>query len=281
MLVNEGAFDKDADQASSSKINRFQLSALRPKTFVNNLKSIDLFTLGFGSSNTLTKGGKADIANSKTNSRDDLALNIPAPGEGKRSPNLSNQSPSNTPKSPARNKILDIFLKNTLFVRREELNNRLSTVATVEERKLIKQEWMIAETTSANRMREKISMDDFEVIQTLGHGGFGVVRLVRQKSTGDIYAMKSLRKRDMLRRKQEAHVRAERDLLSQASQVAECIVRLICTFQDIDFLYFVLEYMPGGDLLGLLIKLDIFPEDFTKHYAAEMVLAIEEVHKLG
>jgi Protein kinase domain len=198
-----------------------------------------------------------------------------------REPQTESLSPNHTVKAAKSNKILDMFTRNTIFMRREQLNNRLSLLNDDQERKQIKEEWMMEEAVHHKKMREKTSIKDFDIIQTLGHGGFGVVRLVREKHTGDIFAMKTLRKQDMLKRKQEAHVKAERDLLCQASMIADWIVRLICTFQDENYLYFVLEYMPGGDLLGLLIKLDIFPENFAMHYAAEMVLAIEEVHKLG
>ena len=177
-----------------------------------------------------------------------------------------------------------LFNKNSRMDRRVQLNNRLSSVSSVQERVIMTEEWMLSEAEATKRL----TMNDFEVIKSLGHGGFGVVRLVRDKKTGDIFAMKTLKKQDMMDRKQELHVKvyrsiikAERDLLCQASNVADWIVRLICTFQDESFLNFIMEYMPGGDLLGLLIKMDIFEEGFAKHYAAEMVMAVEEVHKLG
>jgi len=117
-------------------------------------------------------------------------------------------------------------------------------------------------------------------------GAFGVVSLVRERTTGKLFAMKQLRKTDMLRKGQEGHVRAERDVLKSASLVgspggAEWIVRLHYSFQDRDHLYLVLEYMGGGDLLNLLIERDTFPEDFTRFYIAEMVLAIESCHIFG
>ncbi|KAI8926344.1 hypothetical protein BC831DRAFT_425889 [Entophlyctis helioformis] len=166
-------------------------------------------------------------------------------------------------------------------LRRVQLDTQMRHAESDAERRAMRQEWLLNETRHLRSMRQKISIADFEMLKTLGHGGFGVVRLVRERQTGDIYAMKILRKSEMLKRRQESHVRAERDLLSCAAEVADWIVRLIYTFQDDEYLYFVLEYMPGGDLLGLLIKLDIFTEDFARHYCAEMVLAIEEVHKLG
>jgi len=149
------------------------------------------------------------------------------------------------------------------------------------EKRAIRRDWMTQESAHMRLLRDKVSIDDFDMLRTLGHGAFGVVKLVREKSTGEIYAMKILRKSVMLRRRQESHVRAERDLLCEASQFAEWIVQLYYTFQDNDHLYFVLEFMPGGDLLGLLIKKDIFEESFAKYYAAQMVLCIEEAHKLG
>ncbi|TPX72362.1 hypothetical protein SpCBS45565_g00590 [Spizellomyces sp. 'palustris'] len=166
--------------------------------------------------------------------------------------------------------------------RRLQLESELSNMTMTEsEKRVVRQEWLHRESERMRRMREKLSIADFESIKTIGHGAFGVVRLVRQKSTGDIFAMKILKKSEAIKRNQESHVRAERDLLSEAAECANWVVRLVYTFQDNEFLYFVMDFMPGGDLLSLLIKLDIFEEDFAKHYAAEMILAIEEVHKLG
>jgi serine/threonine protein kinase len=95
----------------------------------------------------------------------------------------------------------------------------------------------------------------------------------------------------MLRKSQEGHVKAEKDLLAAASSLAapntsspsvhSWIVRLHYAFQDIDHLYLVLEYMGGGDLLTLLVDRDTFPESMTKFYISEMVLALQATHKLG
>lgn len=106
-------------------------------------------------------------------------------------------------------------------------------------------------------------------------GAFGVVSLVKEKSTGQLFAMKQLRKTDMLRKGQEGHVRAEREVLKSAALVssanaAEWIVRMHYSFQDRDNLYLVLEYMGGGDLLNLLIEKDVFEENFARFYIAEV-----------
>ncbi|KII92905.1 hypothetical protein PLICRDRAFT_37711 [Plicaturopsis crispa FD-325 SS-3] len=146
--------------------------------------------------------------------------------------------------------------------------------------------WRQNETDYLRDRRRKVDVSAFVKLKTIGHGAFGVVSLVKEQSTGQLYAMKELRKTDMLRKGQEGHVRAERDILKSASLVnspggAEWIVRLYYSFQDRDHLYLVLEYMGGGDLLNLLIERDVFEEDFTRFYVAEMILAIESCHKYG
>ncbi|KAH9931119.1 kinase-like protein [Epithele typhae] len=150
----------------------------------------------------------------------------------------------------------------------------------------IRQRWRQNETDYLRDRRRKVDVNAFVKLKTIGHGAFGVVSLVRERGTGQLFAMKQLRKTDMLRKGQEGHVRAERDLLRSASLVnspggAEWIVRLFYSFQDRDHLYLVLDYMGGGDLLNLLIERDVFEEDFTRFYVAEMVLAIESCHKHG
>ncbi|KAF8210476.1 kinase-like domain-containing protein [Mycena galopus ATCC 62051] len=146
--------------------------------------------------------------------------------------------------------------------------------------------WRQNETDYLRDQRRRIDVTAFRKLKTIGHGAFGVVSLVKEQSTGQLYAMKQLRKTDMLRKGQEGHVRAERDILKSASLVnsaagGEWIVRLYYSFQDRDNLYLVLEYMGGGDLLNLLIERDVFDEGFTRFYVAEMILAIESCHKHG
>lgn len=128
---------------------------------------------------------------------------------------------------------------------------------------------------------------NYESIKILGKGSFGVVRLVREKRDADgheetkkqVYAMKVIRKSDMLRNSQEGHLRAERDFLVSA-EGSRWVVPLIASFQDTNNLYLVMDYMPGGDFLGLLIRDNILSESTTKWYIAEMILCIEEAHAL-
>ncbi|ETS88029.1 hypothetical protein PFICI_01857 [Pestalotiopsis fici W106-1] len=129
----------------------------------------------------------------------------------------------------------------------------------------------------------------YEVLKILGKGSFGVVRLVREKTSDEpktpegrpsVFAMKVIRKSAMIRTSQEGHLRAERDFLV-SSDGSNWIVPLVASFQDPANLYLVMEYMPGGDFLGLLIRENILSEPVTKFYIAEMILCIEEAHGLG
>ena len=127
--------------------------------------------------------------------------------------------------------------------------------------------------------RAKMHKDLFKTVKPLGIGAFGVVSLVRKIDTNKLYAMKTLKKADVLRRNQVAHVKAERDILAEADN--EWVVKLFFSFQDSENLYFVMEYIPGGDMMSLLIKLGTFPEHLALFYIAELVCAIESVHKMG
>ena len=168
--------------------------------------------------------------------------------------------------------------------RRAALERELAAASMSDsQRRAIRAAWTVSETEHLRDLRNRVHANSFKKLKTIGHGAFGVVSLVRERGSGEVYAMKQLRKADMLRKGQEGHVRAERDVLSAASSgsLSRWIVRLVYSFQDVDHLYLVMEYMGGGDLLNLLIEKDVFEESFAKFYVAEMVLAVQEAHKLG
>ena len=165
-------------------------------------------------------------------------------------------------------------------IRRQQLEAEMRRVglanqAQEEMRKLLNQK----ESNYIRLRRAKMDKTMFTKIKVVGVGAFGEVSLVRKKGTSAYYAMKTLRKSEVLRRNQVAHVKAERDILAEADN--EWVVKLYYSFQDEQFLYFVMDYVPGGDLMALLIKCGIFEEQLARFYISELVLAIESVHKLG
>jgi serine/threonine protein kinase len=133
--------------------------------------------------------------------------------------------------------------------------------------------------------RKKINTSDFESLAVIGRGAFGEVRLVRSKPKRDepveIFALKSMKKEMMVLKNQVGHVRAEREALSKASSDNPWLTALHYSFVDETHIYMVMEFLPGGDLMSLLIKEDTFSESVTRFFMAEAAHAISAVHALG
>ncbi|CAI2165049.1 12774_t:CDS:10 [Funneliformis geosporum] len=123
------------------------------------------------------------------------------------------------------------------------------------------------------------SIQDFEIIKPISRGAFGKVYLARKKTTGDLYAIKILKKVDMVRKNMVNHVLAERRVLSLSR--TPFVVKLYYAFQSQDYLYLVMEYLIGGDLSSLLQCFEKFEEEMARMYTAEVVLALEYLHNNG
>jgi len=141
------------------------------------------------------------------------------------------------------------------------------------------------ETQYLRARRQRMRGRAFESIAVLGRGAYGEVRLVRLKDTGHVFAMKILNKEQMVQRRQQIHAVSERMAMS-ASTIAyqdmnPWVVRLHYSFQDATYLYLVMEYVPGGDLMRVLIDQKTLSEDATRFYIAEIVMAIESIHRLN
>jgi serine/threonine kinase 38 len=87
----------------------------------------------------------------------------------------------------------------------------------------------LKETEYLRLKRSRLGVEDFDPLKVIGRGAFGEVRLVQKKDTGHVYAMKVLRKADMLEKEQVAHVRAERDVLVEADH--QWVVKMYYSFQ--------------------------------------------------
>eukprot|EP00612_Vaucheria_litorea_P005713 CAMPEP_0171460982 /NCGR_PEP_ID=MMETSP0945-20130129/5626_1 /TAXON_ID=109269 /ORGANISM="Vaucheria litorea, Strain CCMP2940" /LENGTH=526 /DNA_ID=CAMNT_0011987265 /DNA_START=456 /DNA_END=2036 /DNA_ORIENTATION=- len=124
---------------------------------------------------------------------------------------------------------------------------------------------------------KKVGLDNFKIIKVIGKGSFGKVFLVRDKLRGDIYAMKVLRKDNIIRRNQVEHTKTERNVLGYIRH--PFIVGLNMAFQTTDKLFFVLDYCAGGELFFHLGK-GKFSESRSRFYTAEIALALEHIHKL-
>ncbi|KAK2508619.1 hypothetical protein MC885_000604 [Smutsia gigantea] len=130
-----------------------------------------------------------------------------------------------------------------------------------------------------NKIRDlRMKAEDYEVVKVIGRGGFGEVQLVRHKSTSQVYAVKLLSKFEMIKRSDSAFFWEERDIMAFAN--SPWVVQLFYAYQDDRYLYMVMEYMPGGDLVTLMNNYDV-PEKWARFYTAEVVLALDAIHSMG
>jgi serine/threonine kinase 38 len=168
--------------------------------------------------------------------------------------------------------------------RRVNLKNEIGSL-TPEQAKAKELALSQAESENLRLQRHKVSIKDFINVRLIGRGAFGEVRVVRKKlwpgeaGQEKVYAMKIMNKDFMIQKNQLAHARAERDAMVEHDDPG--IVKMYFSFQDSRFLYFVMEYLPGGDLMNLLIKREILSEDETRFYMAELIQAVQTVHKRG
>uniref|UniRef100_A0A8C9KZT6 non-specific serine/threonine protein kinase n=1 Tax=Panthera tigris altaica TaxID=74533 RepID=A0A8C9KZT6_PANTA len=122
----------------------------------------------------------------------------------------------------------------------------------------------------------RLQRDDFEILKVIGRGAFGEVAVVRQRDSGQIFAMKMLHKWEMLKRAETLCFREE------LKGDSRWVTTLHYAFQDEEYLYLVMDYYAGGDLLTLLSRFeDRLPPELAQFYLAEMVLAIHSLHQLG
>lgn len=187
-----------------------------------------------------------------------------------------------------RQRRLELDLHNMKAAHEERVTARRMWLAAESDH--IRQMRALKSSSIARHSVKGISIAGYDVVRVLGKGSFGVVRLVTErgqlqpahkeaaiagsinptdctvgralpsgKPLSDVFAMKVIRKSEMLRGCQEGHLRAERDFLVNA-EGSRWVVPLIASFQDNTNLYLVMEYMIGGDFLGLLLREDVLDE---------------------
>ena len=137
----------------------------------------------------------------------------------------------------------------------------------------------IRELETRLRNEPKLSIRDFEIGPTLGTGTFGRVRQVRFKHSlsPHVFALKMLRKTEILKLNQVEHIKSEKRILAMTDH--PFIVKLICSFQNSRYIYMLFEYLPGGELFSRLRKDGRFSEDVALFYASEILLALRYLHR--
>lgn len=147
-------------------------------------------------------------------------------------------------------------------------------------RRRLKKEQFMRELEYIRKKRTPISMAHYEMIRKIGQGSFGEVFLVRHHADRCLYAMKKLQKKDMIYKRQVNHVWLERFVLASVGE-HPLVVKMHYSFQDQNHLYFIMEYLHGGDMMTMLIRNDYLPEDWARFYIAELAVAIDALHRTG
>lgn len=126
---------------------------------------------------------------------------------------------------------------------------------------------------------KQMTLDDFSMLRVLGKGAFGKVMLAKQNSTGDIFAIKVLRKKNVLEKNELAHTLTESNILAKCQH--PFLTELKYSFQTNDLLLFVMEYVNGGEIFFHLYHEKRFSEDRTRFYIGEIALALKYLHSQG
>ncbi|KAI0796771.1 kinase-like domain-containing protein [Abortiporus biennis] len=146
------------------------------------------------------------------------------------------------------------------------------------ENEVVTGEMRVQITFEANKTKRALTPRDFEFLKLIGRGTFGKVFQVRKKDTKRIYAMKVLSKREIIDKKEVAHTIGERKIL-QRSLDSPFLVGLKFSFQTDTDLYLVTDFKSGGELFWHLQRETRFSEERARFYIAELVLALEHLHK--
>ena len=105
----------------------------------------------------------------------------------------------------------------------------------------------------------KMSIDDFSILKVIGKGSYGKVLLVKKNNDQKVYAMKVLKKKNMIKRKQVDHINTERKILEVIDH--PFIIKLKYAFQNPQKLYLVMDYCPGGELFFHIQRVERFNEE--------------------
>ena len=124
------------------------------------------------------------------------------------------------------------------------------------------------------------SIRDYEILKPISRGAYGIVYLARKRITNDLFAIKVLRKSEMVAKNQVTHVKHERKVMISTA-TSPYVATLYYSFQSRDYLYLVMEYIPGGDVATLLKSLGCLTESWAKQYIAELIVAVDSLHTQG
>ncbi|XP_048043773.1 serine/threonine-protein kinase N2 isoform X2 [Megalobrama amblycephala] len=201
------------------------------------------------------------------------ALSPPLPGSEPMSPPSVSTPPSSGEERPAKPPRLHLAKNPTTD---ESLSVTSTRVNSTEDRQVLKGRPVSQPTP---RRKEGMQMEDFNCISVLGRGHFGKVLLAEFKRTGKLYAIKALKKGDVVTRDEVDSLMCEKRIFETINVSRHpFLVNLYGCFQTPDHVCFVMEYSPGGDLMTHIHN-SIFSERQTRFYSACVLLGLEFLHQ--
>eukprot|EP01137_Pigoraptor_chileana_P037588 Opistho-2@34895 len=207
------------------------------------------------------------------------------PSRSSQSQEITKASVAEESPSGLRRTASDATRSGTMLIRRQKSLQRLQSVMRQDSFDSVSGDYLAGTSTPPTGVRaawaagKKPGKEDFEIIKLVSRGAYGSVHLARHKDGDDVFAMKILKKKDMILRNQVEQVMAERHILAFARN--PFVVSMHCSFQTTDHLYMVMEFVNGGDCATLLKNLGVFSEEMARNYTAETVLALEYIHSYG
>jgi len=175
-------------------------------------------------------------------------------------------------------------LKETQYINHEnfydKINIYLNSIINISEQEKEELKLLVFKKISKYKrlLRQKISEKRFEIINNLGNGSLGNVKLVRDKLNNKLFAMKKLDIPEIIRNSQLYHVKIEKDVLSMNNNNI-WQTKLNYSFIEGDYLYYIIDYCPGGDLLHYIDSKENLTEKEAKFYIAELILGVDNLHK--
>ena len=182
--------------------------------------------------------------------------------------NINNNIP--TQKNKKMVQLLDIKESNDENNNNDNNNNLLSP-------KNSNEKYKDKDAYQSKDFKSKITLDDFQTVKVLGTGAFGKVSLVYNEELKRYFAMKALKKEYIKKNQQTRHTKEERKILETIDY--PFISKLYYAFQTKKSLYMITEFMAGGEMFHHLHDCGHFDENRTRFYIAELVLAIDHLHK--
>ena len=186
-------------------------------------------------------------------------------------------------KSVIENKYIKLIEREKIKKRNLEIiEEYLSTVnsLTEKEKEEIKVLAQLRENQIYKLNRKKLTKDDFEILKLIGRGGFGEVNICRYKGNGKIYAMKKIAFEKLKYKNGLLHVQIEKNILSFNNDNI-WITQLRYSFLENGYLYLIMDYCPGGDLMNYLIEKECLNEEEARFYIAEIILCVHSLHKIN